>query len=189
MKAISLWQPWASAMFPPVSLKRIETRSWPTSHRGMLAIHAAKKQSKELERFFDANNIDRVHGGTSPFGMITGSFYDLPFGAIIGFGNLVECFQINELNLNQMPQYRTLLNSNEQAWGNYDLGRFAWVFENLTRLDRPVPWRGAQGFFEVDITSDGSISVECEHAQPLATQKLAPDAVHGDSGHNFKLES
>uniref|UniRef100_A0A6M3J354 ASCH domain-containing protein n=1 Tax=viral metagenome TaxID=1070528 RepID=A0A6M3J354_9ZZZZ len=32
MKAISLWQPWASAM--ALGWKKIETRSWGTSYRG-----------------------------------------------------------------------------------------------------------------------------------------------------------
>ena len=40
MKAISLWQPWASAM--ALGLKRNETRSWETLVRGPIAIHAAK---------------------------------------------------------------------------------------------------------------------------------------------------
>ena len=40
MKAISLWQPWASAI--AIGEKTIETRSWWTPHRGALAIHAAK---------------------------------------------------------------------------------------------------------------------------------------------------
>lgn len=40
MKAISLWQPWASLIAHGV--KTIETRSWSTPYRGPLAIHAAK---------------------------------------------------------------------------------------------------------------------------------------------------
>lgn len=40
MKAISLWQPWASLV--PAGAKPVETRSWSTSYRGPLAIHAAK---------------------------------------------------------------------------------------------------------------------------------------------------
>jgi hypothetical protein len=40
IKAISLWQPWASLM--ALGLKRHETRHWPTAYRGPIAIHAAK---------------------------------------------------------------------------------------------------------------------------------------------------
>jgi hypothetical protein len=40
MRALTLHQPWASLV--ALGAKAIETRSWPTSHRGPLAIHAAK---------------------------------------------------------------------------------------------------------------------------------------------------
>lgn len=39
MKALTLTQPWASLV--ALGEKRIETRSWGTSYRGELAIHAA----------------------------------------------------------------------------------------------------------------------------------------------------
>ena len=39
MKAITIWQPWASLL--ACGGKRFETRSWATSYRGPIAIHAA----------------------------------------------------------------------------------------------------------------------------------------------------
>ena len=39
MKSLSLWQPWASLV--ALGIKTVETRSWATSYRGPLAIHAA----------------------------------------------------------------------------------------------------------------------------------------------------
>lgn len=39
MKALTLWQPWASLV--ALGVKTIETRSWSTGYRGPLAIHAA----------------------------------------------------------------------------------------------------------------------------------------------------
>jgi len=41
IKAISLWQPWASAM--ALGFKKNETRHWATKYRGPLLIHAAQK--------------------------------------------------------------------------------------------------------------------------------------------------
>ena len=41
MKAITLWQPWASLI--ACGAKKYETRSWATRYRGPIAIHAAKK--------------------------------------------------------------------------------------------------------------------------------------------------
>lgn len=45
MKALTLHQPWASLI--AIGAKRIETRSWATSYRGPLAIHAAARKPKE----------------------------------------------------------------------------------------------------------------------------------------------
>lgn len=46
MKAITLWQPWASLI--ACGAKTIETRSWGTPYRGPLAIHASKRMNQEL---------------------------------------------------------------------------------------------------------------------------------------------
>jgi len=42
MKALSLWQPWATLV--AMEEKRIETRCWKTDYRGELAIHATMKR-------------------------------------------------------------------------------------------------------------------------------------------------
>lgn len=44
MRAISLWQPWASLVV--LGAKKIETRHWSTNYRGPLLIHAAKRTSE-----------------------------------------------------------------------------------------------------------------------------------------------
>lgn len=41
MRALSLWQPWASLI--ALGVKTIETRGWSTKYRGPLLIHAAKR--------------------------------------------------------------------------------------------------------------------------------------------------
>lgn len=46
MKAISLWQPWASLI--AAGVKSIETRGWPTNYRGQIAIHAAKRPRRSV---------------------------------------------------------------------------------------------------------------------------------------------
>ena len=50
VKALSLWQPWASLMYD--ERKRIETRHWELLYRGPMAIHAAKKVDFEACRDF-----------------------------------------------------------------------------------------------------------------------------------------
>ena len=59
MRALSLWQPWASLMYD--ERKKIETRGWEMLYRGPLAIHAAKTVDKEYcEEFgYDWRTIPR----------------------------------------------------------------------------------------------------------------------------------
>lgn len=45
MKALTLHQPWATLV--ALGVKSIETRSWTTSHRGPIAIHAARTMPRE----------------------------------------------------------------------------------------------------------------------------------------------
>jgi|SRR6266850_1917784 len=50
MKALSLWQPWASLIYD--ERKKIETRHWEMLYRGPLAIHAAMKVDCDACREF-----------------------------------------------------------------------------------------------------------------------------------------
>ena len=86
VKAITVWQPWATLL--ATGQKHNETRSWKTSYRGEILIHAAKTDHsgillhipmEELKHFQDAGVVNK-----------------LPTGAIIGKVNLVDCFQIDE---------------------------------------------------------------------------------------------
>jgi activating signal cointegrator 1 len=53
MKALSLWQPWASLIYD--GRKTIETRHWEMLYRGPLAIHAAKHVERDACKDFGYN--------------------------------------------------------------------------------------------------------------------------------------
>lgn len=53
MKALSLWQPWASLIAD--GRKKTETRHWEMLYRGPLAIHAAKKVDRTACATFGYN--------------------------------------------------------------------------------------------------------------------------------------
>ena len=82
--ALSLRQPWAWAILN--AGKDIENRSWPTRHRGLTLIHAAKVMiRREYEEFDDYANT---------FGRATKKlpeFPDLPRGGIVGQVEIVDC--------------------------------------------------------------------------------------------------
>ena len=160
MKAISLWQPWASSI--AVGAKRIETRHWPTSYRGPLAIHAAKRCVK---REMVGYGLSRTWcGALAPTGKKLGDnqvFWDLlPFGAIVATCDLIDCrptdsFPQAELDLVHRPQGGTDPNCiwTERLMGDFARGRYGWVLDDIRALPEPVPWKGAQGFFNVDLSS------------------------------------
>ena len=140
MKAITLWQPWASLI--ALGIKHYETRSWSTNYRGELAIHAAKKIIPFHELFrelpfkqqrFIMKQIIRAYGDYS----------NMPTGKIIATTNLINVFQTENLvhNIDQL----------EKACGGYSPGRFAWHLIVTKMLDEPIPATGKQGFWNYDI--------------------------------------
>lgn len=153
MKAISLWQPWASAM--AAGSKMIESRSWYTHHRGPLAIHAA--QRRNINELIYYGSIWQFCGALGRKMGSDFSFHkDLPFGAIVAVGQLIDCrptedFKLGELMAPRRPAGETsdMYDWTEHVMGNYALGRFGWVFGELKALKEPVPFKGKQGFFNV----------------------------------------
>jgi hypothetical protein len=139
MKAISLWQPWASAI--ACGAKRIETRSWETRYFGPIAIHAAKKWDHELAAIYC-----RLHDEVPGFSDLLKDEHDryipLPFGAVIATAELLACVPTDQLRDN--PKVGPM----ELALGNYSPGRFGWLLQNVVRLPKPIPARGHQQLWE-----------------------------------------
>lgn len=142
MKAISLWQPWASAI--AAGLKTIETRSWPTAYRGPIAIHASKRWSRDQKQLFMS-----FHYRFPEFKERMGWIGALPKGAIVATALLMHCVEIKDA----LASAAIHANIGELEWslGDYGPGRFAWVLAHIKALRVPVPCIGRQGFFEVEI--------------------------------------
>lgn len=155
---ITLWQPWASLM--GLDKKRIETRSWHTTYRGPLAIHAAKNSPPYAETLA---NLDKAFNQalTGKEEWNPGIFSTLPFGAVICIGNLVDCLAIHEDGLYEMIPDGEMHNirwkyplpkDNERAFGDYTPGRFAWMLKDVKRLDQPIAAKGSQKIWKWDAT-------------------------------------
>lgn len=125
MKALSLWQPWASLWCSPVKMH--ETRHWPTSHRGWLAVHATKKFVRDVDADLEAI-LDSEFGGH--WGM------DLPTGCIIGAVDLVQCWRTED---------RQPVDDDDRTCGDWSPGRHAFERQRYFVLPRPMPCRGQQG--------------------------------------------
>jgi len=136
LKAISIWQPWASLWLSPNKLD--ETRHWATSHRGPLLVHAAKKFIKDIDgRLGDI--LDSEFGGH--WGR------DLPTGAIVGMVNLVKILPTETLYRD-----RSKLTEDDEInikCGDFSDGRYAWRRGVYRRFPQPIPYRGRQSMFSV----------------------------------------
>lgn len=132
MKAISLWQPWASLWLTDAKVH--ETRHWPTSHRGWLVVHAAKRKIDD----FSGDRLDDICD--SLWGHHWG--LELPLGALIGRVRLVGCTRTNDMPIGHR-------HTDDFACGNFLNGRYAWQRAAFEVFAEPIPYRGQQGMFEV----------------------------------------
>jgi activating signal cointegrator 1 len=121
MKALTICNPYPELIL--IGEKPIENRTWVTSYRGQLFIHA----------------------GLSKSWMTPGSFQrfpNLPFGAIVGVCTLVACLELEAQTW--WPDAYQHLKGHQHA-----NGPFCWVVTDVKRFKVPVPCRGAQGLWNV----------------------------------------
>lgn len=166
MRAISLWQPWASLLI--TGQKRNETRSWPAppQARGWLAIHASKGGLTKGE--FAETMAQRFYRDLIQ--------EPLPRGAIVGVVFLKDCRPIVACDecdacgwYEGGKTIKTIchkcggaggrpdglrLTEQEAAFGNYGFigeRRFAWICDITYQLTNPIPFNGSQGFFNLPL--------------------------------------
>lgn len=137
MKILSLTEPYASLIL--YGKKKVETRSWKTSYRGELYIHASKtKMTKK-----DKNNkelMELLEGKT------------LHFGMIICKCRLVDCIPMTEEYVEKIKKE----NEQEYLCGEYAVGRYAWILENVEVLDKPIPAKGHLSIWNYDDIEENS---------------------------------
>lgn len=153
MKAISLHQPWASLI--ALGLKRVETRSWPTSYRGPLLVHAAKRwTAAEREVVARLRAADVAFRVLLPDDWETGAA-NPPLGAILAVVNVTDCQPMTAESIARTPE-------RERMVGGWAPGRWAWETADWMRpVLPPIPLRGRQGLFEVAADEIEALSRAC----------------------------
>lgn len=139
VKAISLWEPWASLVM--IGAKKFETRSWWPNYTGPLAIQAAKKWNRELATLCRTEPFKSVLAGAG-----INSPDDFHFGCALGLVDLIEAISTEAV--------RGRISRQERAFGDYSDGRVAWRLDNARRFPEPLPVRGHQGLWYIDIPTD-----------------------------------
>lgn len=139
MKAITLHQPWATLV--AIGAKRIETRSWPTSYRGQIAIHAAasfpdygRKFSLQPVVYDTVGKLCRTH-----------STRGYPLGSVLATCELVACWPIEVFDITgEYSDGKVFVEMREleREFGNYGPGRYAWILKNVREFPAPIPAKG-----------------------------------------------
>ena len=123
MKVLSLTEPYAT-LIKDVK-KKVETRSWKTSYRGELYIHASStKIHKETKENIELMNLLKDN--------------DMNYGNIICKCNLIDCVRMTTDYVEDMRKN----NYQEYICGEYSEGRYAWILENIEILDKPISAKG-----------------------------------------------
>lgn len=138
LKALSLWQPWASLILH--GHKQFETRSWFTDYRGELIVHAAK-QWKE-------NQVGVLSSLSFKYKFIEEDLSKPPhmitlLGKAVAVCDLVDCIPITH-------DFRARQTQLELDCGNWALGRWAWRLDNVRAIDPPIPIKGHQRLWNIN---------------------------------------
>lgn len=167
MKALTLTQPWASLV--ALGAKRLETRSWSTPHRGLIAIHAAK--GYKLHEMADLMSSWNFRSALLPLLGPMGSepmegprsWEKLPCGSVIAICELTAVRRTDHLSVGELDEsrwhegYKEVVGWSERMFGNYAPGRYAFTLENVRQIT-PIPARGMLGLWDwqADADADGA---------------------------------
>lgn len=148
MKALTLWQPWATAVAHLG--KPVENRTWapPSALLGKaLAIHAGKRVDKEAL----AELFEQMRDGVIPRRPELLSTKVMPVGAVVAVARVSGWAQSHELipHLDEKRSFQgiTAAQANEVWASPWWCGPFGWVFGRVLALPEPVPCSGAQGLW------------------------------------------
>lgn len=154
MKALTLKQPWATLV--AIGAKRIETRSWQTSYRGRLAIHAAKGFPKWARLFTTGpvcyEAVKSLYPWREAFGRVNSAGEAYPLGVVLATCRLVDVVptEVVACRHNVFSVSLTPISAQEEAFGDYSPGHFAWILEDIKPLLEPIPAKGALSLWEWD---------------------------------------
>lgn len=162
MKAITLWQPWAILL--AIGAKRFETRSWATSYRGPIAIHAATKDPRAIIRELPTETQQAIFESIyKHYGIQAGALLKMQTGAVIATANLVDCHRmvlhggrgLSSTSPGWLETDRGIYEPDEQEllFGDWTPGRYAWELANVQMLPEPIPVKGGQRIWNWDASA------------------------------------
>jgi hypothetical protein len=138
VKALSIQQPWAYCITN--GTKRVENRTWKSSFRGLLLIHAGKS--------FQPGVVDPIHADSPEIDKR--EMFAAPRGGIVGFARMIDCISV-ATDYHRIP-------TDQRIWSaaRGTPGQYVFLFSECGPLPF-IPYRGGLGFFSIDTGSHTAI--------------------------------
>lgn len=132
MKALTISQPYASLIVS--GTKWIENRTWPTSYRGELAIHAGKGT-----QYLSRDELAKY-----------------PSGCVIAIAKLTACVSMQEIFDRDQVLHRRhhVIKETSKTWSQaarhtHASGPWCWILEDVQPVE-PIYIAGKQGLWSFD---------------------------------------
>lgn len=156
MKALTIHPVWAWAIV--AGHKRVENRTWRTSHRGPLLIHASADSPAARRSDAEARRVLAALGVDVPA--------DVPRGAVIGLVDLAECLP-GPIDGDPLAA-----------------GPICWMLRWPRRLPRPIPARGRLSIWDCDISRE--MEPPAKATGPRKSKKVSSTEALASLGHRAK---
>lgn len=200
LRCLSLDQPWASLV--AVGVKSIETRSWPTKHRGRIGIASTKKAPRPWNLSIGSSRCgvfaDRSPYATNP---ADGLPIKLPLGAIVATANLVDCVPVVDDGAARncvdvrvaRPQADAALRIDDEAgreqirnirdqlpYGDFTPGRWAWLLDDVkpTTERCPACWGNGWRVPSRDVDPSPIVNTTCPTCDGKGSRDALPVKGH-----------
>lgn len=121
-KVLTIKEPWCSLIIN--GYKKYEFRSWKTSYRGKVLLHAGKSLEKDNAKRFIEYNLNYSKG------------------LIIGEADLIDCIEVTEEFENKLLKENSLVYAKSKHPRKY-----AWKLENIKKYDKPISIKGKLGLW------------------------------------------
>jgi hypothetical protein len=169
MKAISIHQPFVSMIVDPhdrlplgILRKRIENRKW-----------IRKSLLGETLLLHATQNRCCIKSTAWPLHLVK----DMPFGAIVGLATIDAFVKLEGLHVIECQSSSSAGWTPDLSWvvGNQHAeGPWCWVLKSVRRFREPIPQKGRQGIFEVEMSAalEAAIAI-AETVPPFSKGSLA----------------
>lgn len=124
MKVLSIREPYATLI--KKEIKYIETRSWKTNYRGKILIHSCKRKDPIKDKVKHLVNKE-----------------ELEYGCIICEAEIVDCIYIDKKYAEKVKDE----NYENYLCGDYTEGRYAWILNNIKKIEEPIKIDGQLGLW------------------------------------------